>query len=201
MSTPSLHDWVTWQGLVRPAIVDLTKRGNVTLNEYHALGCNGIEAELIAPHLTDEAFVEYAESRLAAVTYNQPQFIDFTVPELIKRLRTALERIAAHDRMHLSYDVKNDRYQVGNIEVSALTLSDTKAAAVRDYRKSKVILSRPYDESENAVWRARAIRTIRQHRLTHPDLTPPTDYAEKAADASMRLSEPDVTPPTPDDSR
>ena len=192
---------MAWKSLVRPVVTELAQRGNVTLDEFQMLGCNGIETELIAPHLTDEAFVEYADQRLANVTYSQPQLIDFTVPELIKRLRTALERIDAHDRMHLSYDVKADRYRVGDIEVGALTLASTKAAAIQDYHKGKVVLSRPYDESENATWRAMAVRTVRQHRLTHPDLTPPADYAEKAADASMRLSEPVVTPSTPDDSR
>lgn len=96
----SLPEWSWWKGVLRSEVCRLMERGSVTLDEYQALRCNGIETELIAPHLTNEAFVEYAERRLANVTYDPQQFIGFTVPELIKRLRATLERLANHDRMH-----------------------------------------------------------------------------------------------------
>lgn len=84
---------------IRPEVQALADRGNVTLDEWKAFRGNSWEMELIASHLTDEAYIYYAKHILANcyldrtrpfVSYNTAA-IGLVAPELVRRLQRRLD--------------------------------------------------------------------------------------------------------------
>lgn len=99
---------------IRPEVLALAERGNVTLAEWKEFRGNSWEQQLIIPKLDDEAFAFCAEYVVANCCYDRSQpFQSYNdilpgliVPEMVRRLRargseSALVKVTEFDGQHI----------------------------------------------------------------------------------------------------